>query len=213
MATWSAEELRSELLRVKLHSAETEKRLRAGRDHYRRRFSDAQASLAAAKEKIARYEEKIRKLKDELVAAQEQHASIRDHLQLRDSREPREIVAEFRALKRSISYLCTDLGAAITDRIHTFSPSLQLSTQASHPKHLSKTLSKSYNLIRSPAREGRPLEDFIDYSLRFLLNLMLCQQLFHRFHPHTPENVEHVLATLYEQIQSQGTSSILYQLP
>jgi len=203
------EELRSELLRVKSGSAEKERRLRARCDQYHRRFSDAQVSLAAAKENIARCEENIRRLEAELVDAHEQHASIRNHLQLRDSREPKEIVNDFRALKRSIGYLCTDLSAAITDRIHTFLPNLQFSSQAFHLKRLSRILSIPYNLIVSSARKGRPIEDFIDYSLRFLLNKMLCQELFDRCHPHiATASVERALAPLYEQVRLHEPQTI-----
>ncbi|KDQ12465.1 hypothetical protein BOTBODRAFT_34433 [Botryobasidium botryosum FD-172 SS1] len=168
--------------------------------HFEQKYT---TTLEATDKKIASLKSKLRK-------AEEQHASLRDHLQVSDTQEPRQIVSSFQALKRSIANACTRISASATDCIHRDAPDLLLSTHSRSRDKLETLLHHASGLITSPSGEGRPLEDFLDYSLRHLLNRSLTDELFNLFHPNVIGEEDIRITELYEDIyagESQTSSA------
>jgi len=142
----------------------------------------------------------ITSLQVKLREVEEQHASLRDSLQVSDAQEPRQVVSAFQALKRSIANVCTGISASATDYIHRGAPDLLLSTQSQSRDDLERVLGGCGGLIVSPSGEGRPIEDFLDYSLRFLLNRSLARDLFGFFHPNLTDDGATLVSKLHDEV-------------
>ncbi|KDQ12474.1 hypothetical protein BOTBODRAFT_176414 [Botryobasidium botryosum FD-172 SS1] len=133
--------------------------------------------------------------------AEQQYASLRNHLQLQDSREPREIVDPFKLIGQRIGNFCSDLSATISDSLEETFPDISSSTHAIHPEQLNTLLSTTSRLYVSPSGVGREVEDFIYFALLHALGTALKRELFDRFHPHISEPQDLHMRDVYKAIR------------
>lgn len=160
--------------------------------------------LHAANLAIQESNDTVQTLSGKLKDVEGQHASLRDSLQLADSQEPRQVVAAFQSLKRSIANVCSSISASITDVIRRDAPNLTLSTHARYRDRLDPLLAECRGLIASPSGEGRPIEDFLDYSLRVLFNGALIEEVLGRFHPDATDEGAVLVRELYNEVRRSG---------
>jgi len=192
----------------------------------RAQLRQTEARLAEAEERIQRadaekreMEGKVAVLARRLKETQEQHASLRNATQKSETKEPGEMIDSFRDLKRAIQLLCRRFGATISDfdagasksvplapptPVAQTSPSDSLTSKnAAHFASLKKLLTTigGPSLCNSSRGEGRPLEDFLDFTLRLSISSTLVQDLFDRFHPELSHRGTSFLLTHYESIR------------
>lgn len=190
------------------------------RADYRARLKNLGDQLADAQEKENRAAKRNRELSEQISAltaelhdAHEQHASLRDHLQLQTSLEPKSIVAEFANIKRSIGKLCYNLTNSIVEHIVASRPDLKSTDGVAHPDALKHFLGHRSALISSPIGAGRPLEDFIDCVMCICLNEMLFSRVFYLFHPSLDHEKDKFIRRMYRDIQKTGIASLsIYNL-
>lgn len=154
---------------------------------------------------------KIQELEDKLRRAQDEHASLRSHLQLHETYEPGIIAAEFSKINRSIDSLCRSTAEVLMQRFKFKDhdePTTRLAAHRSQlEKHLGIVESGHATLIRSKTNVGRPLEDFLDYALRSLVNIHLYEIILKPFHPELLLNnadTATFLADIYTQLRIDG---------
>jgi len=181
----------------------------AERQEYRQRLEESTKSLADSKEKEKRAVARTRELSEEITGltselhdAHTQHASLRDHLQLRDSREPKAIVTDFALIQRQIGKLCYNLTNTITEHILASFPDIQTSDRAMHFEALNKFLGSYSTLALSSSGVGRPLEDFVDCAFCVFFNDMLYRQLLRCFHPMLDSEGEKLIQQIYRDVRA-----------
>ncbi|KDQ12539.1 hypothetical protein BOTBODRAFT_34502 [Botryobasidium botryosum FD-172 SS1] len=172
-------------------------------------------SLADAQEREGRAVARTRELSGEITTltvelrdAQAQHASLRDHLQLRDAREPEIIVADFLFIRRQIGKLCYDLTNAITEHIRAAFPDIQTSERATHFEELKEFLGSHSALALSSNGTGRPLEEFVESVLCTRFNESLYHHVLRRFHPMLDSEKEEFIQKMYEDVRATEPQAV-----
>ncbi|KDQ12501.1 hypothetical protein BOTBODRAFT_56770 [Botryobasidium botryosum FD-172 SS1] len=215
------------LLRAQLQQLESQSASREGdwlqiqaswekkREVYHNRLTEAGRLLADSRSKeehaAARkreLSEQITKLTAELRDAHDQHASLRNHLQLQDPREPKAIVDDFIALKRSIAKACFKLASTTGGYIIHRYPNITSSDQAVHMLALKGLLKSHAPLACSPQGVGRPLHDFIDTALCVGLNGMLFRQVLSRFHWNLEAREDQLIWQMYQTIRRNEPQAV-----
>lgn len=202
--------------------------LRAQLEHTQARLAEAEERINRVDAEKKEMEGKVAVLARRLKETQEQHATLRNAMQSRESKEPGELIDSFRDLKRAIQLLCRRFGVAISDynapKIAPIAPSLEeprtaqtspssslTSKSAAHFANLRKLLTTigGPSLCNSARGEGRPLEDFLDFTLRLSISSTLVQDLFDRFHPELSHRGTSFLLTHYETIRRRGACRLV----
>jgi len=188
---------------------EKEAQWAAERQVYCRQLAEFTKSLADSQRREERavmrtrgLSEEITGLTSELHDAHAQHALLRDHLQLQDSREPEAIVADFTLIQRQIGKFCHNLTNEITENILASFPDIQTSDRAMHFETLKELLGSYSTLALSSNGAGRPLEDFVDCALCVLFNKMLYRQLLRRFHPMLDSEKDRFIRKIYDDVRA-----------
>lgn len=173
-------------------------------------------------EREERHQQKIARLKVDLCdlaqerakltyqfhEAEQEVASLRNHLQIVDSLESREVVQFFQSLKLKIKNACLSMSAHLADFI-----AARLSESETPPfdsgfkydvETLQKILTGGMSLITLLSNDDYQLEDFLEYALRFSMSSKLDKDLFRRFHPGNAKEQDTFLLALYEKIRTKG---------
>ena len=196
--------------------------------HYENKIADLQASLKEAQSGVSQYadtlkqtEHQLKGHRDEIAAVrhqlqqtQSEYASLRSQLQLQENIEQSEIVQGLKDLNRDIDdigrfiseYLVDNYGRATFDK----DPE-DLTTQDARHLHELKLMLGHVNghssLVSSSSGEDMVAEDFLDYSIRSLLCLHLCVQVFSPFHPGVDPSHSNFINAMYTDVQQRGTQS------
>lgn len=169
---------------------------------YEQRIQFLSESRKALESQLFQSQEREDDLATRLHDMEQQYASLRNHLQIQDSREPREVVESFRTIKQRIGNFCSTLSATISDAMQEAFPDISHSTHAVHPEELRKLLPTTWGLYVSTTGGGREIEDFIYYALLHILGSELKRNLFDHFHPRLKN--DSTMSDIYEGIRNQG---------
>ncbi|KAF8695758.1 hypothetical protein RHS03_07922, partial [Rhizoctonia solani] len=132
-------------------------------------------------------------------------ALLRTHLQVYDDKEPGEITSAFRSINRAIDNLCRDMVEDMAKlRPDNKGPPVKTSLnvrdmlvvrQILYPQGLTNP-----SLIESSS-VGRPIEEFVEFALRFLINRDIDYHIFQPFHPLLKPEVNTYVMELYEGVR------------
>ncbi|KDQ12482.1 hypothetical protein BOTBODRAFT_67394 [Botryobasidium botryosum FD-172 SS1] len=156
------------------------------------------------------YTEKIDGLMASLSDAEGKHASLRNHLQARDTQDSATVIEQFTALTRSVEAFCHQLSTNIFDKLRESLPDITTAADAQDQASLELLLSAvgCVELVASPSGRFRPLEDVLDFGLRAMLNNALMVRLFDRFHPLQKLSADKTARELYKKIRIKDTQLV-----
>jgi hypothetical protein len=164
-----------------------------------------EASLASWTTQKSSFEKEIEGLKTQLKDSQVDYASLLKHLQPSESLEPGDIVAKFSSLNTLIKDTCFTISRAVLTRIPpTFAPLTSLSGDVEKVRAL---LPGASLLVQSADGAGRPLDDFIEFSFRHIINSILWDHLFSPFHTSLSLDESHLVHEIYEDIRHERACS------
>ncbi|CAE6496502.1 unnamed protein product [Rhizoctonia solani] len=176
------------------------------REDYRKQLKDLEAKQAQAppreQPQVQRaIEETQRAIRRSVDAA----ALLRTHLQLPDDKEPGEVVAAFRSINRAIDDLCRDIGEDMgklrpTSRGSSTKTSLNVHNMATVRQILYPQGITHPSLIESSSR-GRPIDEFVELALQFLINRDIDYHIFQPFHPLLKPEANAYVTELYEGVR------------
>lgn len=166
---------------------QTEEGLRLSRDQVQQIASQASHFQAVSRTLQATCDSKeheVRLLKSDLESIREEHASLRAHLQLHETQEPAQISSEFNAINRAVDTVCRNISEAIVS-VGNFAMEEPTTLQAVNRDQLAKLIGVTTlpSLIESKDGQGRPLEEFLDFCLRSIINTHIYDMIFTPFHP------------------------------
>ncbi|KAG8726954.1 hypothetical protein FRC12_022959, partial [Ceratobasidium sp. 428] len=133
---------------------------------------------------------------------------LRAHLQVNDELEPGEIASAFRSINKDVDNLCRDISEDLAKlRKSRESVKLTSSLDARDMMAVQKALYGSTGvhspLIESWGGKGRPIDEFMDFSLMFLINRELHHLIFQPFHPLMTRDQDEVISQLYQNVRRQ----------
>jgi cell fate (sporulation/competence/biofilm development) regulator YlbF (YheA/YmcA/DUF963 family) len=131
----------------------------------------------------------------------QRYASLLKHIQPSHHVEGEEVVTRFRRLNSSIE------GAfqTISDGIRrTLDVSYDVPSNSVNLSTLRPFIPNATSLVASLQGAGRPMDSFLEFSLRHIINETLCYKLFDTFHPQITVEQNLIISELKNQIRSQG---------
>ncbi len=140
----------------------------------------------ALRKEIERNRQEEGKIKAEIRDLNQEYAHYWVNLQHQDALEPSQLLAEFRALNRSIEDLCRDFSEMVTKRSRFARIKDPTTMHIANPgefRRLLPGIGEGPSLYCSAERRARPLEDVVDYAVRTIINKELCKRIFDPFHP------------------------------
>ncbi|KDQ12468.1 hypothetical protein BOTBODRAFT_34436 [Botryobasidium botryosum FD-172 SS1] len=153
--------------------------------------------IEALEENLGSLQVERTELASQFQEAEQEVASLRNHLQIIDSREVREVVQVFRDIKLQIKNVCITLAAHLTDML---SQSSQNSSDYDMPS-IQQILTNGASLHQLLASDDYSLEDFLEYALRFSISSKLLVDIFDRFHPKLRGQEDASMLDIYEKIR------------
>ncbi|KAF8594086.1 hypothetical protein BDV93DRAFT_516062 [Ceratobasidium sp. AG-I] len=197
--------------------------------HYENKIAGLQALLHEAQSSVSQYadalkqtEQQLKGHRDEIVAVrcqlqqtQSEYASLRSQLQLQENIEQSEIVQGLKDLNRDID----DIGRSISEHLvdnhgqATFDKDpADLTTQDARHLHDLKMMlghmDGHSSLISCASGIDMAAEDFFDYSIRSLLCLYLCEQVFSPFHPGVDPSQSNFINAMYADVQQREPQAV-----
>lgn len=185
-----------------------------------------------SQEQLRRQEAQLRELKAALVQAPSEDRAVfhreieqkknairhsradsilqRTHLQISDEKSPGEITAVFQTINRDVDELCRDISEDLakaygTSQGPTVNTSLDVHDMTAIHRALYSDASSIYPLLlRSSSGDGRPIDEFMDFSLQFLINKALICHIFQPFNPLTSREENECISRLYENVRRRG---------
>ena len=138
------------------------------------------------RKEIEKYRQEADKLKTEIQDLNHGYAQYRVNFQHQEALEPSQLLAEFRALNRSIEDLCRDFSESVLKRSQFERIKDPTTENIANPREFCRLLPEEEegpSLYWSTTRRARPLEDAVDYAFRTIINGELCRRIFDPFHP------------------------------
>ncbi|KAF8606750.1 hypothetical protein BDV93DRAFT_326063 [Ceratobasidium sp. AG-I] len=173
--------------------------------------SQVSDSLKMSEEHIASQRSEIVTLRRQFQQTQSEYASLRSQLQLQENTEQSDIVQSLKDLNRDIDDIGRSISEYLVDNyVQTVFGKDQADVTALDARHLPALVSLlghvegQSSLIASSDGAGMGVEDFFDYSVRFLLCRCLCQWVFGPFHPGVDSTRSKCVAEMYEDVQQRG---------
>ncbi|CAE6485467.1 unnamed protein product [Rhizoctonia solani] len=170
---------------------------------YKKRLKDLEAIQAqASPQEQPHVQREIERTQRAIRRSIDASALLRTHLQVSDDKEPGEIAAAFRSVNRAIDDLCRDIGEDMAKlRSTSKSPPIKTSLdvrrmpivkQILYPQGLTNP-----SLIESSSG-GRPIDEFVEFALQFLINRDIDYHIFQPFHPLLKPEANGYVSELYE---------------
>lgn len=133
----------------------------------------------------------------------------RTQLQIGDDREPAEITTAFWSINRDIDNLCRDISEDLAylctqEAEPPIKTSLDVRNMQGVQRALYGKVAVHPSLIQSSFGTGRPIAEFMDFSLQFLINRDLNHYIFRPFHPLMTSDENKCISRLYEGLRRQG---------
>ncbi|QRV77753.1 hypothetical protein RhiJN_05768 [Ceratobasidium sp. AG-Ba] len=138
---------------------------------------------------------------------------MRSHLQVNDELEPGEIASAFRSINKDIDNLCRDISEDLAKSYGSrgsvkLSSSLDVRDMLAVQKILYGSTGVPSALIESFAGKGRPIDEFMDFSLMYLLNRELHHHIFRPFHPLMTREQDETISQTYQGVRRQDAQVI-----
>ena len=153
---------------------------------------------------------RVEELTKELSIAREDHSSLRANLQLDDGVERGQMAKDFRAINRSIEDVSITLSNWICKQYKFHGADVPTTGNAVNRQGLYDLVpmlsSASSTLVQSSRGDFRPLEDFVDFTLRCHLVRRIHFQIFTPFHPGLEKSGEtrEILEKVYQEMRNYG---------
>jgi hypothetical protein len=146
-------------------------------------------------------------LTNQLREAQSQYAMLRKHLQPNETAVPGDIVKMFTKLSSAINDFCFPISTRIAEAcIPTIRESYS-STDGDTQK-LRSMLAGAPLLVESVDGNGRPFEEFLECSFRYLIVSALHSDLFSKFHPSLSGGENMLMLNTYAKVRRTGMHSV-----
>ncbi|CAE6455128.1 unnamed protein product [Rhizoctonia solani] len=192
------------------HRSERTDRQLGGLNHeleaYKKRLKELEAMQSQVPPREQPHvQREIERTQREIRRSIDASALLRTHLQVFDDKEPGDITSAFRAINRAIDNLCRDIGEDMAKlRPDNRGPVIKTSLnvrdmlivrQILYPQGLTNP-----SLIESSSG-GRPIEEFVEFALQFLINRDIDYHIFQPFHPLLKPEVNSYVMELYEGVR------------
>ncbi|KAJ1303477.1 hypothetical protein OPQ81_011664 [Rhizoctonia solani] len=175
-------------------------------ESYKKRLKDLEAIQAQAspREKL-HVQREIEKTQRAIRRSVDASALLRTHLHVSDDKEPGEIVSAFRSINRAIDDLCRDIGEDMaklgsTGKGPPIKTSLKVDDMLTVRQILYPQGLTNPSLIQSGSK-GRPIDEFVEFALQFLINRDIDYHIFQPFHPLLKSEANRYLSELYEGVR------------
>ncbi|CAE6466481.1 unnamed protein product [Rhizoctonia solani] len=176
------------------------------REAYKKQLKDLEARQAhAPPREQPQVQRAIEETQRAIRRSMDASALLRTHLQVSDDKEPGEITAAFRSINRAIDGLCRDIGEDMAKLRPAGEGSpvktslnvrdMAIVRQILYPQGFTKP-----SLIESSSG-GRPMDEFVELALQFLINRDIDYHIFQPFHPLLKPEANKYVTELYEGVR------------
>lgn len=176
-------------------------------ERYKNRLDELQTIHAqAAPQEQLKVQREIEETQRAIRSSRATSILLRNHFQVTDDKEPGEIAAQFRSINRDIDNLCRDINEDLarlcapgTDVAIT--TSLDVRDMVGVERALYGDFGAQPSLIESSSGTGRPISEFMDFALQFLINKELHRFIFQPFNPLMTASDNECISRSYEEVR------------
>jgi hypothetical protein len=187
--------------RAAAKARDLEEELRTARSNYESIRGALYQNKDAWNQEKTLYQQEISQVRRRAEDSEIQYATLLKHFQPSEPFEPGDVLRKLNSLNSSIKDTCFTLSRAALATI----PMASTFTSASgRTEILLSSLPGASLLVRSIDGAARPVDDFVELAYRYIMNEVLCRQVFSLVHPSLTPEENTFSQELYYMVRSRG---------